>query len=197
MGDFPTDISFAEAPPFIEEVKRHLGPKLITISSWKQDVEQATDLIVMRAEGYTIGVRLRRRVHGYYIRYPDQFTIRYQRDNGTVTELAKIISGWGELLFYGHAEMGPWGRAIIEPWLVIDLRVLRHVLRSWPDLAHGRIPGVCGVINSHDGTRFLWIDRKALPPACTFAVSNGAPACDPSAMTRWLDSPAARQGVLL
>ena len=70
-----------------------------------------------------IACRVRGKPRRYASRFPNQFTIRYQRDNGTRTELEKIIDGWGDWFFYGH-EHGP----NIYPWYLIDLSSFRAAL---------------------------------------------------------------------
>ena len=85
----------------IPEVKRILANYLIAEAPPAEDMQRNTDLIVLRLDTVRVACRLRR--HEYLARYGDQFTIRTSRPSGAQTELAKMLSGWGDYLFYGFA----------------------------------------------------------------------------------------------
>lgn len=135
---------------YIPAIKRIVGPLLLCESPIEVDQKQAADLIVMRARDMMIGCRVRR--PGFAADYGSQFTIRCARDNGAKTELAKIVDGFGDWLFYGHAIDG---EAIgIDPWYLIDLDAFRaHLIRDSKRHAirHGKQ-------SNYDGTHFSWFD---------------------------------------
>lgn len=105
----------------LPRVKQIIGLHLITEAPFKEDARHNTDLIVLTLEAKRIAVRLR---HAEYLaRYGDQFTIRVSRPSGIETELSKVISGWGNYLFYGFEHAGnPFDLAA---WLLGDLNVFR------------------------------------------------------------------------
>ena len=79
---------------YIPAVKQIVGPLLLEETSFEVDTNQAADLIVMKARDMMIAARVRR--PGYAERYPWEFTIRSYRDNGTKTEMQKIVDGFGD-----------------------------------------------------------------------------------------------------
>lgn len=87
---------------FLPEIKRIVGPMLLEESEFEIDANQATDLIVLKARDLRFACRVRR--HGYADRYPWEFTIRSRLFSGAKTELAKIVDGWCDYGFYGHAD---------------------------------------------------------------------------------------------
>lgn len=105
---------------FLTEIKGILGLYLIGEASADEDQQRNTDLIVLRMEAVRIAVRIRR--FKYWLDYPDQFTIRSGRPSGTETELAKILSGWGDYMFYGFADEP---ESHLHAWMLGDLRVFR------------------------------------------------------------------------
>ena len=102
----------------------------------------------------TIACRVRR--PGYAERYPNEFTVRSKLDNGHKTELAKLIEGWGDWMFYGHAKDTGVGS-----WMLIDLHLWRRALlvagfkEGWSRLAERRSNG--------DGTHFVAFDINKMP----------------------------------
>lgn len=105
----------------LPRVKQILANYLIAEAPFEEDARHGTDLIVLTLEARRIAVRLR---HAKYLgRYGEQFTIRSSRPSGIETELAKIIAGWGDYLFYGFDDPAdPFG---LSAWLLGDLRVFR------------------------------------------------------------------------
>lgn len=139
---------------FIPEIRRIVGPRLLVTSTLEQDREQAADLVVLRGKDVTIGCRVRR--PGYADKYPGQFTIRSHRDSGARTELQKIVDGWGDWLFYGHAGEG----ATIPVWMIIDLAAFRaHLIRDTHKAQKKRIDW--GTNKNGDGTSFTWFDATS------------------------------------
>ena len=87
---------------FIPEIKAIVGAHLLSIAPDDQDMRHATDLMMLDAKDVRIAARVRR--PGYASRYPYDFTIRSQVPSGAETELAKIVNGKGDWMFYGHAD---------------------------------------------------------------------------------------------
>jgi hypothetical protein len=151
---------------YLPSVRGLVGPLLLVPAPVERDVNEATDLIVLRARDMTIAVRLRR--PGYAGRYPGQFTIRAKLPSGAKTELAKIVEGWGDWLFYGHAD----GHIGISEWVLIDLHYLRAAFIRKPALLHSPDGTASGKQRNDDGTSFMWFDANLLPPAVVVASSN-------------------------
>jgi hypothetical protein len=126
---------------FIKQIKRNLGEHLIGEPPVEEDQKHNTDLIVLHMAAKRIACRIRREE---YIKYKEEFTIRVQRPSKAETELAKLISGWGDYLFYGF---GGEDGGLIE-WRLADL----NVFRLWHSrkLAKGIMPGVAR--NNKDGS---------------------------------------------
>jgi hypothetical protein len=83
------------------QVKRILGEYLISEAPFAEDAERNTDLIVLHLDTVRIAVRIRE--SAYIAKYGNEFTIRASRPSGAQTELAKVLAGWGDYLFYGFA----------------------------------------------------------------------------------------------
>lgn len=138
---------------YMDEVKQILGLHLIKAASIEEDQQRNTDLIVLKMDGVRVGVRIRD--NGYYKQYGGQFTIRAGRPSGLKTELTKIIEGWGDYFFYGHANYG--GRLLA--WGLGDLSAFRLWFnRSLAKMDSGEVPGVSkeNKDNSSDFLAFDW-----------------------------------------
>ena len=120
----------------LPRVKQLIANYLITEAPFKEDARHGTDLIVLTLEAKRIAVRLRHADQA--ARYSEQFTIRSARPSGAETELAKVISGWGDYLFYGFEH--PENPFDLGPWLLGDLKVFR--LWHSRQLALGRKPWI-------------------------------------------------------
>lgn len=151
---------------FIPEIRRIVGPYLLQESSFEVDANQAADLVVLKARNMTIAARIRR--HGYADRYPFEFTIRSKRDSGSKTELAKLMEGWGDWMFYAHASKSS---NLFDRWMLIDLSAWReHLLRTgyasqgWKHLAKNQSNG--------DGTYFVAFDVRKFPSNLLIASSH-------------------------
>lgn len=112
----------------IPEIKRILANYLIAEAPAAEDMQRNTDLIVLKLDTVRVACRLRR--YKYLASYGDQFTIRTSRPSGAQTELSKMLSGWGDYIFYGFAT--PDGTAL-DAWLLGDLSVFRlwHHRELW------------------------------------------------------------------
>ncbi len=110
---------------FMPSIKRILGEYLIQEAPAEEDQRHNTDLIVLTLGAIRVACRVRH--HEYVAVYGDQFTIRATRPSGVKTELAKIIEGWGDYLFYGFADS--IDRDLCA-WLLGDLKVFRFWLAT-------------------------------------------------------------------
>lgn len=105
----------------LPRVKQIIANYLITEAPFEEDAQRNTDLIVLTLEAKRIAVRLR---HAQYAdAYGHQFTLRSSRPSGTMTELAKVISGWGDYFFYGFEH--PEDPFSLSRWMLGDLNVFR------------------------------------------------------------------------
>ena len=161
MGDYRDDRQWSDR--FIPSIKHIVGPYLLEPASMELDSKEATDLIVFKARDVRIAARMRSA--DYADRYPYDFTIRSSRDSGTETELSKIISGWGDWLFYGF-DGGSWTAA---PWWILDLNIFRHSLNF--HLAN--IKKIRFQIKANgDGTNLAAYDILSFPPQLVIASSR-------------------------
>ncbi|MDN5854342.1 MAG: hypothetical protein L0K86_16110 [Actinomycetia bacterium] len=116
----PFDDDFDWQRGLIPQIKRVCANYLIGEAPVQEDMERNTDLIVLRLDPVRVACRLRR--HDYLRRYPDEFTIRAGRPSGVQTELQKVLSGWGDYIFYGFASQDG---TTLAAWLLGDLNVFR------------------------------------------------------------------------
>jgi len=121
---------------FLPEIKAILGVHLIGEPPIEEDQERNTDLIVLKMEAVRIGCRVRR--YKFYLKYPDEFTIRAGRPSGYKTELTKIIEGWGDYFFYGFCDKSEGG---LIRWILCDLKVFRLWLNRSLMENNGKFPG--------------------------------------------------------
>ena len=150
MGGYRSDRAWSDT--YIPTIRRIVGPLLLEPAPDDDDRERATDLMVLRVGDMRVAARVRKR--GYAAVYPTQFTIRSRRESGATTELKKILDGWGDWLFYGHATLRP---AEIRPWFLLDLKAFRHhVTTSVGPLDDGEIP-------NNDGTWFRAYEIRRFP----------------------------------
>lgn len=143
---------------YIPAIKKIVGPLLLEESSFEVDTQQAADLVVMNARDKTIACRVRRA--GYADKYGHEFTIRAKRDSGAKTELEKIIDGFGDWMFYGHA--APDGMNVSR-WMVVSLPALRAAIIRKQAAPIKQSNG--------DGTHFVAFDVRRLPDSCLIAAS--------------------------
>lgn len=150
---------------FLPEIKSILGRHLIGEAPEVEDQQRNTDLIVLRMEAVRIGCRVRS--FDYWLRYPDEFTVRAGRPSGVDTELAKIVSGWGDYFFYGFADRQSQS---LHAWTLGSL----HVFRLWHSrqLARGLRPWATQ--NNVDGSSSFCAFRVNLLPA-DFVVARHSP----------------------
>lgn len=149
----------------IPQIRSIVGYHLLHEASFELDVKEATDLMVFSARDMRVAARVRR--PGFAERYPYEFTIRAARPSGVRTELEKIVDGWGDALFYGHAD--PSGKIIL--WHLISLPAFRAALIR--DAMNGKRVRYATKLNS-DGTLFRAFDLRSFPerPPILIASSN-------------------------
>lgn len=164
MADYSRDRAWSDQ--YIPHMKQIIGPHLLVESSFDVDTKRASDLVLMQAASLMIACRVRR--PGYADRYPNQFTLRYARDSGVETEYSKVVNGWGDWMFYGHADKDEAGK--INRWMLINLRHFRAQLIN----DHSRRTIRNGITPNGDGTHFRWFDAKsfAQTPPLLIAESN-------------------------
>jgi hypothetical protein len=143
MIDWTDDKSWSDK--YLDSVKEILGRLLIGAANAEEDQLHNTDLIVLKMDTVRIACRIRR--FTYFSLYNNEFTVRTGRPNGTKTELAKIIEGWGDYLFYAFAS--PEGPSL-HAWTLIDLHPFRLWLSRQLVVNKGEIPGK--IIKNTDGS---------------------------------------------
>lgn len=161
MPDYRVDREWSDL--MIPQIKQIVGPFLLENAPLEFDTKEATDLMVFKARDMRIAARIRR--PGYASRYPFEFTIRCKRDSGAETELSKIINGWGDWLFYGHANESHW----IDRWWLIDLHsfraaLIRTAMNGFKITVETKANG--------DGTYFKAFDLRSFPENPPIVVSG-------------------------
>ena len=146
---------------FLPVFQRIVGPRLLEPSAFEIDTKEAADLVLI-ARDLRIACRVRK--PGYASRYPWDFTVRAQRDNGQATELSKIADGWGDWLAYAHATDG--FPPDFARWMIVDLHVFRSLLEGG---LRGRR------FDNHDGTHGEAFDVRSLPEELIVAASHRVP----------------------
>jgi len=98
---------------------------------------------------------------GYADRWPTQFTIRSARDTGARTELAKIVDGFGDWMFYGHAADD--ATPALARWMLLDLHAWRaHLIREGQKTGPYVERRIRREMRSNgDGTHFAAFDAKS------------------------------------
>ncbi|REG46062.1 hypothetical protein EQ718_21620 (plasmid) [Paracoccus versutus] len=152
---------------FIPEIRRIVGAHLLRVAPEYLDTRHATDLLMLDGRDMRIAARVRR--HGYAGRYPYGFTIRSRLPSGNPTELAKIVNGEGDWLFYGHADAGETG---FDLWWLLDLRafragLIRHASNGYPISSGDRM--------NMDGTCFKWFDIRSFPREPPLVLATSGP----------------------
>jgi hypothetical protein len=84
------------------------------------DKKQATDFEIFTVQPFTVGVRLRR--YEYLRRYGNEFTIRWSRPSGVLTEIDKIRAGLVDYILYGFVDEDE--RRIVQ-YFIGDFSVFR------------------------------------------------------------------------
>jgi len=104
---------------FANQIKAALGCLFIGQDP-QHDVQQGTDFEIFTITPFRVAARLRR--HCYLARYKNEFTIRWTRPSGVLTEIDKIRSGFVDYLFYGFVDKQE--KRLVQ-YFVGDLRLFR------------------------------------------------------------------------
>ena len=166
MSEWETDKRWADR--FMPEVKSILGRHLICEAPPSEDRERNTDLIVLKLDSVRIACRIRR--FQYELNYWRQFTIRTSRPSGQTTELYKMVSGFGDYLFYGFSNQAETG---LSRWFIGDLFVFRGWFNAHLVNHNGDIPGISKP-NPDGSSEFRAFELSYIPDAFVIARSDGA-----------------------
>jgi hypothetical protein len=121
---------------FVPSIKQVLANYLVTEAPFADDARRNTDLMVLQAEVTRVACRIRRNEAA---QWADEFTIRTQRPNAIRTELDKLLSGWGDYIFYGITTAD---ESKLYVWMLGDLKVFRLWHHRYLAVNNGRVPGV-------------------------------------------------------
>jgi hypothetical protein len=155
---------------FLPEIKRILGEILLSEPPIEEDQMRCTDLIVLKMDAVRIACRVRK--HKYIEKYGDQFTIRASRPSGVETELTKIVSGWGNYMFYGFSNQA---EAALCQWIVGDLNRFRLWFNR--ELYQQRKPGIkCN--NGDSSSDFIAFNSCDIPGFIVKASKKGGQQCE-------------------
>lgn len=159
----------------LQQIKQICGMHLIGEPPAEEDRERNTDLIVLRMDPVRIACRIRNHDE-YYKKYGHQFTIRTARPSGNKTELAKIIEGWGDYLFYGFRDSS----GQLTAWTLANLNSFRiwHMTRVVKD--GGKLPGHENK-NKDGSSNFRAYSWQELPSG--FQVASQRPIDEPAAIS--------------
>ena len=116
--DFDRDIQLEIK--FSRQIKAILGNQFI-IKDEIEDLENGTDFMLLKVNPFRVGVRLRR--YKFYLQYPDDFTIRWERPSGVSTEIHKIRQGKVDYILYGFVNASE--KKILK-YFIGDLNVFRN-----------------------------------------------------------------------
>lgn len=164
MASYDTDRQWSDH--MLPQIMQIVGPLLLVPATVEEDCKQATDLIVLRGRDMRVAARVRR--PGYGDKYPFEITLRARRDSGNETELSKIVNGWGDWFFYGHADRSHW----IDRWWLVDLNAFRAgLIRASMNGAAIR----CGDKPNGDGTYFKWFDLRSFSQHPPILVAGSHP----------------------
>jgi hypothetical protein len=153
---------------FLDTVKGIIGPRILQSTSFTLDTEEASDLTTLHDSRVRIAVRIRRPKY-LQPQYRNHITLR-ATETGRLSELDKVISGYGDYLFYGFAASND-GTALAR-WIIVDLSRLRLYLHRC-----FREPGSesirYGWRTTRDGSSFLWVDLALVHPESGIVLDYG------------------------
>jgi hypothetical protein len=155
LMDNKTKKDFQFGRLFLPAIKKRLGYYLISEAPMEEDMKHNTDLMVLMLKPYRIACRIR--TPKYYEKYPTEFTIRSDRPSGTKTELAKMLEGWGDYIFYGFGD--PDTKMLIA-WFIGNF----NVFRAWWNQCEvkGYTPGF-EMHNPDGSSSFRVFNTKEMP----------------------------------
>lgn len=141
-----------------QQSKEKIPKGSIEIASDEDDINKATDLIVLKIDLVRILYRIRR--YDYLIQYGQQFTIRYDRPiSGNKTEFEKIIEGYGNYMFYGFLNKE---ETKICYYHLLDLNIFRHWIYEEIRKNKGILPGFLK-LNKNGSSNFLSFNIRDFP----------------------------------
>jgi len=112
-----------------DSIRRIVGPRLLSLSNYLQDTEEATDLVVLcpivSVKTPSLGVRIRSPLanKGWY----NEFTIRSRSRRGQRTEIDKFLTGTPDWFFYGILlDDG----SDFDVWHIIDVAIWARLYRE-------------------------------------------------------------------
>lgn len=161
----PFENDFGWQRKFLPDLKRIVGEHLVIEAPPEEDNYHNTDLIVLNLEKIRVACRIRRYS---YLKYHEEFTIRSKRPSKAKTELAKIVSGWGDYFIYGFANEDETG---LETWFLGDLNVFRDWFGIYPYKNNGKAPGLV-YKNKDDSSSFRVFKIISLPNEFVKARKN-------------------------
>jgi hypothetical protein len=147
------------------KVKVAIANEVLRTASDHLDMKEATDLEWVSPTGFGrlhIAVRLRK--HSYFERYKNEITIRCKSRYDCETELAKILQGRGDLIFY--AFLNEQEDDFLK-YTIGDLQVLRQWHRDCE--LFGGLPAKRF---NKDGSGFLPVAIHELPEGFVVAVGG-------------------------
>lgn len=151
MRDWEIDKALTDRA--IPKVKSIMGCFLFRAGGVIEDCKQATDIILCEGGDHATAVRLRS--DSYRARYGEQFTIRYDRPSGAMSELQKIMSGYAQWMFYGFID----DSANLTAYVILKLNFLRCYLWDQRMALDAFYIGK----NTDDSSQFLAIPLADLP----------------------------------
>ena len=151
--------------PLIIELLSELTERDVVISSFHDDVNHCVDFETVPQNKFEKVIRFSSRVREfkYFLKYPDEFTVRSVIPSGNDSELRKIYQGTCEADFILCLPLQSLTLKIeFHSWLIGDLKVfgnyMRHMWRK-----HQKVPGKEKTNN--DGTSdFYAFNLAAVPP---------------------------------
>jgi hypothetical protein len=169
MSGFRSD--FGWQVRFAPSIKAIVGPLLMTTADEIIDQKEATDFLVFDARDKRIAARVRRQNVFQHPEWRYQFTVRTRRDSGAETEYSKIVKGFADWMFYGHAIDDDGD--LIGKWMLIDLDHFRAhlIIKESRAALRGRWQDV----NNGDGTYFRAFDVRAFPSNPAVLVQSNFP----------------------
>jgi hypothetical protein len=156
------DADRAWGDQFMPQVTQLVARNLVVPTPPRIDRNEAADLMLLSARPKRIAVRVRR--HGYADRYPFDVTMRCERASGAETEVSKFLSGFGDWMFYGHADQA---ESKLERWVLLDLSIWRQALMREGLRGVMNLPmiyrGAIRMMSNGDGTKFAYFDVRDFP----------------------------------
>lgn len=141
---------------FIPEIKQVLSDVFIDAAPEYEDQRHNTDLMVLMFNPVRIACRIR--TYQYYINYPNDITIRKDRPSNADTEMVKLMSGYGDYMFYGFSNKS---EDALCAWKLIDLKKFRLWVYTALLTNNGITPGT--IKNNNDGSSsFYAFDTKLM-----------------------------------